>query len=398
MNEKINAMSLSELEARAAEIDGTELSALNVDEITALNEERTAIAGKLAELRLLAAREAEKRDKVANNNNLGGKKMPNNEEEKRVYTLSSPEYRTAFFKLLQSREADRSDVAWTKEERDAYVTVTTDSTNHTGYLLPTETMNQIWDMIDEQHSILGDIEMYRNTGCSLEFPKRVSISQGDATTKNENQANDDEKNVWGQLVLGGKDFTKHIDISYKMMKMSIPAFEQYIVNEIAERLGSALASDVITTIGSGYDSTYNTVETSAVGVVAYRDLAVLLSKLGNRVGNAVFYASTATIYEQLVGMVDTTGRPIFQPSAQASEEGILVGKAVKAEDAITDGVIWVGYPKQIKGNMVQDIMIENDKNIKVHTYTYAGYCCFQCGLIAPDAFAKLTLKESNGET
>ena len=389
-------MTREELEARAAEIDGMSMADKTTDEIAQLAEEREGITRQLAELRMKAAQEAEKREQIANNQNLGGRKiMPNNEEEKRTYTLNSPEYRTAFFKLLQSREPDRSDVNWTKEERDAYVTVTTDSTNHTGYLLPTQTMNQIWDMIDEQHSILGDIDMYRDTGCTLEFPKRVSIAQGDATTKNENQANDDEKNVWGQLVLSGKDFTKHIDISYKMMKMSIPAFEQFIINEIAERLGSALASDVITSIGSGYDSTYNTVETAAAGAVAYRDLTKLLSTLGNRAGNAVFYANNATIYSQLVGMVDTTGRPIYQPSAQAGEEGILVGKAVKVEDAIADDIIWVGYPKQFKGNMVQDIMIENDKDIKKHNYTYAGYACFEGGLIAPDAFAKLTVKAAN---
>ena len=39
--------------------------------------------------------------------------------------------------------------------------------------------------------------------------------------------------------------------------------------------------------------------------------------------------------------------------------------------------------------MVQDIMVESDKNIETHTIIYAGYARFQCSLLAPAAFAKL---------
>ena len=39
--------------------------------------------------------------------------------------------------------------------------------------------------------------------------------------------------------------------------------------------------------------------------------------------------------------------------------------------------------------MVQDIMVESQKDISKHVITYAGYARFQCSLLAPAAFAKL---------
>ena len=179
-----------------------------------------------------------------------------------------------------------------------------------------------------------------------------------------------------------------------MAKMAIPAFENFLVSEIADRLGAALAADVITQIGTDYDSTYNAVNTSSVKAIAFKDVAEVMSTLGNADGQCVFYATRETIYKYIVGMVDTTGRPIFQPNAQVGQEGTLLGCPVKVEDAISANLVYVGYPRQIKGNMIQDVMIETARDIKKHVITYAGYARFECGLIAPDAFAILTVKQS----
>lgn len=391
-------MTREELEARAAEIDGMEHDSLSTEDIEKLAEEREGITRQLAELRMQAAKKAEKRDKIAND--VDAKvitKAPEDtekKEEKRMYNASSPEYRSAFLKMLQSTKADNSDVELTAEERAAYVTVTTDNTNHAGYLVPTQIVDRIWDLIAEQHTILGDIDMYRDSGAVLEFVKRTAITQGDATTVAEGVANDDEINTYGKIALSGKDFSKHVDISYAMAKMSIPAFETFITSEIADRLGAALAADVVTQIGTDYDSINNAVNSTAVKAVSYKDIASVMALLANGEGQCVFYGKRATIYNYLVGMVDTTGRPIFQPDAQAGQEGTLIGCPVKVEEAVAANVLYVGFPKAIKGNMVQDIMIENAKNIKTHVITYAGYARFQCGLIAPKAFAKLTVKQS----
>lgn len=303
------------------------------------------------------------------------------------YSVDSPEYRSGWLKMMSNQEDDM-----TREERNAvsYVATTTDATYGAKNLIPTTLLNMIWDMIDEQHSVLGDITLYR-TGTILEIAKRTGISQGDAKSVNENAANDDEINTYTTVKLTGKDFSKHVNISYAMAKMAISAFEPFLAREIADRLGAALAADVMSEITTNYDSTNNAVTTEEDDEIAYKDVAAAMATLKNAMGQCVVYATRQTIYKHLVGMVDTTGRPIFQPNAQAGQEGVLIGCPVKVEDAVDDDVLVIGYPKNVVGNMIQDIMVESDKDIKKHVITYAGYARFEAKLIAPKSFATLTV-------
>lgn len=304
--------------------------------------------------------------------------------EVRMFTPDSDEYRTAWCKHMLGLPLTADE-----EQRTAFVHTTgTTSGQSAGNVIPTTLLNKIWDLIEEKHAILSDITIYR-TGTILEVAKRTAIAAGDAGTVSENAApSDDENNTFAKVTLAGKDFAKTVKISYALGIMSIDGFQDFIVREIADRLGSALASDIITSIGSGYDSTHNDLDVATSGKVAWTDIAGALAVLKN-VNNIRVYASQATIYKYIVGMVDTTGRPLFQHDANEAIRGYLAGFPVKAEDAITDDLIWIGDPEQVVGNMVQDIMVESAKDIEKHVLVYSGYARFQCALLAPAAFAKL---------
>ncbi len=356
------------------------------DELESRIEELEAIEAEL-EARKQAHAEEERQmremaDKPGKKIDTEGKAM------EKKYTRESPEYRSGLLKDLLGQEL-------TAEERDAvnFVATTTDQTYGSGNVLPREMLNQIWDLIDDQHSILGDIDLYR-TGTILEIAKRTEISQGDAAEVDEATANDDEINTFTKVTLTGKDFSKHVDISYAMAQMSIDAFEAFLISEIADRIGAALAADVVAQIANDYDSTNNAITTEGVKVVAFTEVANVMATLKNAKGQAVVYANRASIYKYLVGMVDDNGRPIFQVNAQNGAEGTLIGCPVKVEDAVGDNIFYIGYPKQVVGNMIQDVMVESDRDIKRHVITYAGYARFECKLMAPKAFAKLTVKQS----
>lgn len=305
-------------------------------------------------------------------------------EARGKFSVDSDEYRTAWCKHMLGLPLTADE-----EQRTPFVHTTgTTSGQSAGNVIPTTLLNKIWDLIEEKHAILSDITIYR-TGTILEVAKRTAIAAGDAGTVSENAApSDDENNTFAKVTLAGKDFAKTVKISYALGIMSIEGFQDFIVREIADRLGSALASDIITSIGSGYDSTHNDLDVATSGKVAWTDIAGALAVLKN-VNNIRVYASQATIYKYIVGMVDTTGRPLFQHDANEAIRGYLAGFPVKAEDAITDDLIWIGDPEQIVGNMVQDIMVESAKDIEKHVLVYSGYARFQCALLAPAAFAKL---------
>lgn len=376
-------MNLKQIIARLEEIRAM-LDSGNVTDIDALKKEINELEARKRVLEALETRTAAAQALQAGTATPGSILKPDfgaPTEEKR-FSPDSAEYRTAWCKEMLG-------LPMTEEERTAFVHTTGTTSGQTaGYTVPTTLLNRIWDLVEEKHSILDDITIYR-TGTVLEVAKRTAIAAGDAGTVSEGAApSDDENNTFAKVTLSGKDFAKAVEISYALGIMSIDGFEQFIVNEIADRLGAALAADVITQIGTDYYSTGNDLDVATSGEVVWSDIAGAFAVLKNA-SNVTVYASQATIYKYIVGMVDTTGRPIFQSTANEGVRGYLLGAPVKVEDAISDDLIWIGDPKQVVGNMVQDIMVESDKDIKKHVNIFSGYARFQCALLAPKAFAKL---------
>ena len=296
---------------------------------------------------------------------------------------ASAEYRTAFLKRLNGMEDQ-----WTREERAAYVHTTTDG----GAVLPTAMADKIWDAVSSEHSILQGATIYR-TGTVLEVAVHDIIYQGKAKKVTEGTANDDEKNNFSKVTLSGKDFSKHVDVSYALGKMSLGALEQYLTAEIARELGRAMAEDAVTEIQASLP-TASKLTTATVGKVTYAELAKTFACL-KRVSNVSVYATRATVYNHLAGMVDTTGRPIFQPSAQPGGVGTLFGAPIRIEDAVAEDVLLVGDAGKFVYNLVQDVMIESDRDIKKHVTTYSGYVRGQGCLIDGEAFAQLTVKAAS---
>ena len=376
----IEEMNLEQLETRRAEIESINAETYEGD-IEELRKEMDTIEARKAELEEMEARK--KNAELLQNHEVAPQKTDKPEERRNdMFALDSKEYRTAWCKEMLG-------MALTDEERTAFVHTTGTTSGQTaGYTIPTTLLNKIWDLIEGKHAILGDITIYR-TGTILEVAKRTAIAAGDAGTVSEATApSDDENNTFAKVTLSGKDFAKTVEISYALGIMSIDGFEQFIVNEIADRLGAALAADIITQIGTDYYSTGNDLDVATSGKVVWTDIAGALAVLKN-VNGITVYASQATIYKYIVGMVDSTGRPLFQHDANEAIRGYLAGFPVKVEDAIADDLIWLGDPKQVVGNMVQDIMVESDKDIKKHVNIFSGYARFQCSLLAPKAFAKL---------
>lgn len=359
------------------ELPDADLNALET-EINELTEERKGIVEKAEKRKALI-------DGVAGLENPQIiKTFEERKEEKNmadVLTANSKEYRSAFLKNLVGGEM-------TVEERAAF----THTTANTTAPLPTTMLNEIWDMVSKQHVIMGDIKTYR-TGTILEVVKHTAIAAGKAAVVAQGAANaDDEQNTFVKVTLSGKDFSKHVVISYAMAAMSIDALESYLVSEIASNLGEALADDTIATIKTG-TAAANKVNTTGVKVITYKELAKLFGLL-KRVNTRTIYVNNATFYNYIVSIEDSNGRPIFQPTMQDGAQGVLLGAQVKIEESVADNEIFVGDPQRVVCNMVQDVLIENDKDIKTHTNIYAGYARAESTLLDDLSFAILTVKQA----
>lgn len=295
----------------------------------------------------------------------------------KVLDASSAEYRNAFLKHISGR-----DDQMTKLENEAFVHTTANTPN----VLPTTMLDQIWDQVSQNHVIMGDINIYR-TGTILEVVKHTAVAQGKAKKVDENAANDDEQNTFVKVTLSGHDFSKSVEISYAEAAMSLDALEQYLITEISNSLGEAMADDVVASIESGINVDN---KVAVTGALKFANVAKAFGSL-KRVADPVVYCTRSTLFNHLATLENTAGQLIYQPSATAGVPGILLGAQVKIEDSVADGKILIGGPKSVVYNMVQDIIVETDKDIKVHKYIYSGYARGEGSLIDDKAFAEITI-------
>ena len=288
--------------------------------------------------------------------------------EQRTFTPASEEYRSAFLHHL--RREDMSEA-----ERRAFTFLMTNTTAP----LPEVMQNRIINLIGESHPIVADVYSL-NSGCAISIPVGKSIAADAGKTGEGANANELEI-VFDDITLSGDDFTANVKLSYKMLHMSIDAFETYLITMISERLGAQLAADIIANIKTGMNA-----GNKIASGVNYGNICTGFGAL-KRVGGVVIYGTRETIFEKIVGMVDGNKRPIFQQPITAAAAGVLLGATIKYEDAMGAGEILIGDPAKYLQNVVAPIMIENGKDLDVHKVVFSGYTCQQGVLTDDKAFA-----------
>lgn len=281
-------------------------------------------------------------------------------------------YRNAFLKNLL-------DVGLTDIEERAF----THTVENTGQVVPKELLNRIFSNMEEQHPLLKDVQVLR-TGAVITIAKHTTINAGDAKQVSENEANDDEQNTFVNVSLSGKDFSKHVEFSYKLGKMSIPAFEDYLVNEISNRIGSAMAKDIYTQIKNDVN-TKNKMNVAETGKLALKDITKAYGLL-KTTSKANVYVTNETLWNGIANVEGADGRFAFIPNMQDDIQGQLIGKPIKVEDSVGKGEVLILAPTEFIYNIVQDIMIERAKDVKKHVHILSGFAIAE-GVLTNDLAA-----------
>lgn len=278
-----------------------------------------------------------------NNDPQGGK-----ENMTRAEMIASEEYRSAFYANLRGEA--------TEEQRSTLLTAGTDA-----IAIPKALDDKIWDNIYTDHPILGDIDIKR-TGVILEVTKHTKVKAGKAGKVEEGAAATLEDNEFVKVTLVGHDYAKTVELSYAAAKMSQGALEDYLATEVANSMGEALATEIFAKMKTDLGAAAVTVAKGKS--LTFADFCKAVGSV-QRGTNLKVYASRAKKFEQIVGMVDTAGQPVFR-------DGCTLGYDVKEDAAAGDDIFIVDTSKFVL-NMVQDIMIENDRDIKNHKIIISGY-------------------------
>lgn len=320
--------------------------------------------------------------------------------------FESTEYRNAFFKTMlgqkltdvEERTFKRAmEIVDTEKRADAFSTTT-----NSAAILPTHTLNEI---IKKARTMGGLISHCR----SFNIPSNISVPIGTPSTKanwhTEGEKVDSENPSEGiaKVSFGAYEIIKIFSISASSKKMSISAFESYIIEELTNCVMECIADSLVNGTGEGQGTgiatgiTWNGANSfTFTDKVAYTDLTQMLAKLKRGYSAGAKWAmNNATLYNSIYGIVDTTGRPIFIADSKNENIGYILGKPVIIDDNIADDNIFLGNFNYLGYNIPEGIVVETSResSFKYGVIDYRALAIADTKPLVAEAFIKLSKQE-----
>lgn len=379
---KIKEMTHAEIEARKAQIaidmnnEGADIDALT-EEVRQMNE-------RDKELRAAASKAEELRKMVASGAGKDVKTFVPDGKEKRTYDSSSPEYRTAWLKNLAiDGLGEHLFGGMTNEERAAF----TFTTENTASVVPKEIQNRIVELVRSQYPMYTDArKTFFEKGFAV--PRHKAITAGDANKTAEGVAPEDENDEFDLLDITGVEIKKAVEMSRKMKFQSIDAFESWLTEHIAKRIGVAKEKRILSQLDN---ETYgmNSTNSAMTGTLSDAEIRKIFAAIDED-GEKVVYASAETIWNIIAGLENKNGDKLFIPSTMGDPliTGRVYGAAVKADANIPKDTLYVGVPDSILANEFSELEIFSAIEPKSCKSIYTGYSLFDAGLENPKAFVK----------
>ena len=394
---------VEEMQTRAAQIAteiennaDADIDALNI-ELSGIKEARDNAESRSAAKRtlsLLESMQTERRDAFTAEN-----------------VFESAEYRNAFMKtMLNQKLSDAETRAFAlgmqvaEKRNDAYNTA-----SNSAAVLPTATLNEIIKKARTMGGLLGECRAFN-------IPTKISIPIGTPSDKaawhTEAAAVESENVTVASVAFDGYEIMKVFSISEKVRKMSIAAFESYLVDELTacvmELLDYALINGSGSGQGTGLESgitwvktagaTKNEVEVAAATDLTYADIVsvVALLKRGYAAG-AKWAMNNKTLYTYFYTLTDNTDRPLFISDPKSESIGKILGFDVVIDDNIADGKCYLGnYSKYLGYNLPEGIVIESSResSFKKGVVDYRAMAIADCKPLVTEAFVRLHKKQS----
>ncbi|PKG22732.1 phage major capsid protein [Niallia nealsonii] len=385
--------SLTDIEKRAAEIGNLIDSDPNAS-VEALN------------IELDGLKEAKKNLETRSQHNQGGTFNPitgmNFNQQQTVPTeniFESTEYRSAFYKTLlgqkltdvETRTFNKAMELQEAERRaDAFNTTT-----NSAAVLPTTTLNEV---IKKARTMGGLIAHCRN----FNIPTNISVPIGTPTNKAqwhvEGAVVDSEKLQTAAVSFAGYEIIKVFSISAAAKKMTVQAFEAYMIDELTNCVMEAIADALVNGTGAGQGTGLLTGitwdESNSLDLTGqYTDFTKALATLkrGYAAG-AKFAMSNATLYNKVYSLVDSNGRPIFIADPKNESIGYILGKEVVIDDNLADDTIILGNFNYMGYNIPQGVMIETSResSFKSGLIDYRAMAIADTKPLVSEAFVKLS--------
>lgn len=313
-----------------------------------------------------------------------GKEKRNMEEN----ILSSAEYRSAYLKNLQKKELNEA------EER-----AMTSAANSVGVVIPTITQDLIIEKVEQEAPLLQEIELMHVDG-NVTFA--VETDKTEASIHAEGATITEDGDVLVPVNLSSYEITKYITVSKTVAKMSIDAFEKWLVKMISKRIARKITKLIIAGTGTnqptGIEKANTWDETNSVTVAANAALTtanvIALEALlpGAYDANAKYLMSKKTLFTDFKPLQDKSKNDIF---VREGNKYYVDGYEVMLDDSVALHDAYLGDFSMYAGNLGSEVTVDTDKKLSSNSYEYLGSANFDGKPALGEAFVKLTKASSN---
>lgn len=288
--------------------------------------------------------------------------------------------------------------AWLRNIRgldltDAETRALTTATSSVGAAVPTITQNKIIEKVKQYCPLLDKIDLLRVPGGVI-VPAEGTTT--DAKTHAEGATITADADTIVSVVLSGYEVTKLVTISKSVEKMSIDAFESWLVNKISRKIAEKIGYLIVYGSGNseaqginkitwGADNSVTVAKTASLTAANVQALVALLN--GGYDSGAEWLMSKTTFFTDFHPLMNNSKDNIV---TEQNGSYRVMGYPISFDDRITAheaflGNIYRGYV----GNMPEDITVTSQFVTRENAYDFLGCAMFDGKVQATEAFVKL---------
>lgn len=288
--------------------------------------------------------------------------------------------------------------AWLRNIRgldltDAETRALTTATSSVGAAVPTITQNKIVEKVKQYCPLLDKIDLLRVPG-GVTVPAEGTTT--DAKTHAEGATITADADTIVSVVLSGYEVTKLVTISKSVEKMSIDAFESWLVNKISRKIAEKIGYLIVYGSGNseaqginkitwGADNSVTVAKTASLTTANVQALVALLN--GGYDSGAEWLMSKTTFFTDFHPLMNNSKDNIV---TEQNGSYRVMGYPISFDDRITAheaflGNIYRGYV----GNMPEDITVTSQFVTRENAYDFLGCAMFDGKVQATEAFVKL---------
>lgn len=270
----------------------------------------------------------------------------------------SPEYRTAWLMNLQGREI-------TAEQRTALA--------NGSYVIPQETLNKVYGKM-ELYPLLNAVDVMHIPG-TVEIPVEGTVNAANVVAMG--TAATDSADSLAHVTLTNYKFIKTVEITADVMAMAVPAFENWLVDRLANKIYRLITGLVATGNGSSTVTGLTSISASSTtgGTytktgITYADVLAIIAHLPSEyLPNAKFVMSRSDFFTAILGLTDTYGQPIVVADRQAPAKYNILGFEVILEDALntTHSIVFGDLKEGYVFNFGKDLEVSRDESVGFRT-------------------------------